>query len=69
MVTSIPFYSFKDFNFRRSVPFWAVLLVVVGVAAGVAISRRWCCFCCFARTPYPGYVIWLWNFRKARSPF
>ena len=28
MVTSVPFYSFKDINFRRSVPFWAVLVIV-----------------------------------------
>src|SRR3990167_9880499 len=27
MVSNVPFYSFKDINLRRSVPFWAVLLV------------------------------------------
>ena len=31
MVSNIPFYSFKDINFRRSVPFWALLLVVFAV--------------------------------------
>src|SRR3970282_1073624 len=30
MVSSVPFYSFKDINFRRSVPFWAMLLIVLG---------------------------------------
>src|SRR3990167_4006626 len=27
MVSNVPFYSFKDINLRRSVPFWAILLV------------------------------------------
>ena len=31
MVTSVPFYSFKDINFRRSVPFWAVLAIVLAL--------------------------------------
>ena len=29
MVSNVPFYSFKDINFRRAVPFWAILLVVL----------------------------------------
>jgi CDP-diacylglycerol--serine O-phosphatidyltransferase len=35
MVTNVPFYSFKDINFRKSVPFIAIFLIVL---AFVAIS-------------------------------
>jgi CDP-diacylglycerol--serine O-phosphatidyltransferase len=33
MVTNLPFYSFKEFNLKKAVPFW----VVAGFAAGLAI--------------------------------
>ncbi len=32
MVSNVPFYSGKDINVRRSVPFWAVVLIALGVA-------------------------------------
>ena len=31
MVSNLPFYSFKTFNLRRSVPFWAILLIVLAM--------------------------------------
>src|SRR3954465_333195 len=31
MVSNVPFYSFKDINLRRSVPFWAILLIVLAL--------------------------------------
>jgi CDP-diacylglycerol--serine O-phosphatidyltransferase len=31
MVSNVPFYSGKDINMRRSVPFWAVVLIALGV--------------------------------------
>ena len=33
MVTNVPFYSFKDVNFKRSVPF----IVIVAIALGIAV--------------------------------
>src|SRR6187455_3217570 len=33
MVTNLPFYSFKEFNLKKAVPFW----VVAGFAAGLAV--------------------------------
>jgi CDP-diacylglycerol---serine O-phosphatidyltransferase len=33
MVTNVPFYSFKDINFRRTVPF----IVAVAIALGIAV--------------------------------
>src|SRR5215210_3903769 len=31
MVVTLPFYSFKDFNLRKRVPFWVVPLVIGGI--------------------------------------
>src|SRR5690606_34867651 len=32
MVTNIPFYSFKDINFRRTVPFIFIVAIALGIA-------------------------------------
>jgi CDP-diacylglycerol--serine O-phosphatidyltransferase len=68
MVTSIPFYSFKDINFRRSVPFWAVLVIVLGLML-VSANPPMVLFLLFVAYAVSGYVLWAWNFRKSRSPF
>jgi CDP-diacylglycerol--serine O-phosphatidyltransferase len=67
-VTSIPFYSFKDINFRRSVPFWAVLVIVLGLML-VSANPPMVLFLLFVAYAASGYVLWAWNFRKSRSPF
>jgi len=68
MVTSIPFYSFKDINFRRSVPFWAVLVIVLGLML-VSANPPMVLFLLFVAYAVSGYVLWAWRFRKSRSPF
>jgi CDP-diacylglycerol--serine O-phosphatidyltransferase len=68
MVTSIPFYSFKDINFRRSVPFWAVLVIVLGLML-VSANPPMVLFLLFVAYAVSGYVVWAWKFRKSRSPF
>lgn len=68
MVTNIRFYSFKDLNFRRSVPFWAALLMVLSLLL-VSANPPLVLFGVFVAYSVSGYVYWLWNFRKARSPF
>jgi CDP-diacylglycerol--serine O-phosphatidyltransferase len=68
MVTSLPFYSFKDINFRRSVPFWAVLVIVLGLML-VSANPPMVLFLLFVAYAVSGYVLWVWNFRKSRSPF
>jgi len=68
MVTSIPFYSFKDINFRRSVPFWAVLVIVLGLML-VSANPPMVLFLLFVAYAVSGYVVWVWNFRKSRAPF
>ena len=32
MVTNVPFYSFKDLSFKRSVPFVVIVLIALGIA-------------------------------------
>jgi CDP-diacylglycerol--serine O-phosphatidyltransferase len=68
MVTSIPFYSFKDINFRRSVPFWAVLVIVLGLML-VSANPPMVLFLLFVAYAVSGYVVWAWSFRKSRPPF
>jgi CDP-diacylglycerol--serine O-phosphatidyltransferase len=68
MVTSIPFYSFKDINFRRSVPFWAVLVIVLGLML-VSANPPMVLFLLFVAYALSGYVVWAWSFRKSRAPF
>jgi CDP-diacylglycerol--serine O-phosphatidyltransferase len=68
MVTSIPFYSFKDINFRRSVPFWVVLVIVLGLML-VSANPPMVLFGLFVAYAVSGYVLWGWKFRKARRAF
>ncbi|MGH9578852.1 MAG: CDP-diacylglycerol--serine O-phosphatidyltransferase [Terriglobales bacterium] len=65
MVTSIPFYSFKDINFRRSVPFWAVLVIVLGLML-VSANPPMVLFLLFVAYAVSGYVLWVWRFRRSR---
>jgi CDP-diacylglycerol--serine O-phosphatidyltransferase len=68
MVTSVPFYSFKDINFRRSVPFWAVLVIVLGLIV-VSTYPALVLFGLFVAYSVSGYAVWLWNLRKRRTGF
>jgi CDP-diacylglycerol--serine O-phosphatidyltransferase len=65
MVTSVPFYSFKDINFRRSVPFWAVLIIVLALVL-VSANPPMVLFGLFVVYSLSGYVVWLWSLRKPR---
>lgn len=67
MVTNIPFYSFKDINFRRSVPFWAVLLVVLALVL-ISSDPPLVLFGLFVVYALSGYVMWLAKYRRS-SPF
>jgi CDP-diacylglycerol--serine O-phosphatidyltransferase len=66
MVSSLPFYSFKDFNMRKSVPFVVIFLIALffilisSYPPGVLFAL----FLCYAVS---GYVFWLVR-RKDRQP-
>ena len=66
MVVSIPFNSFKDFNLRRSVPFW-VTLVVVSVLLLISISPPVVLYLLALAYVLSGYVMWLLRLRRRRA--
>ena len=57
MVSNIPFYSFKDINLRRSVPFWTILLIVLGVIL-ISVNPPVILFLGFVAYSLSGYVYW-----------
>ena len=64
MVSNLPFYSFKDFNMRKSVPFLVIFLaalffiVISSYPPGVLFGL----FLCYSLS---GYALWLW--RRSRK--
>jgi CDP-diacylglycerol--serine O-phosphatidyltransferase len=64
MVVSIPFYSFKDFNLRKRVPFWVAPLVIGGITV-VASNPPMVLFLMFVAYSMSGYVMWV--IRRARK--
>lgn len=63
MVTNVPFYSFKDVNFRKSVPFIGVFLIALALAlVSIAPSRvLWPIFVLYGLS---GYVVYFWRLAK-----
>jgi len=67
MVSNLPFYSFKDFNMRKSVPFVAIVLAALffifisSYPPGVLFGL----FMCYALS---GYVLWVWRRRRKQPP-
>src|SRR5258706_16176931 len=57
MVVRLPFYSFKDFNLRKRVPFWAVLLIIGGITV-IAAKPAMVLFLMFVADSMSGYVMW-----------
>lgn len=65
MVTNAPFYSFKVFDRRRSVPF--VVLVAIMLAIGLAaLDPSRVLFGVFCVYGLSGYVIYAWRKAKGR---
>ncbi|MDF1483379.1 CDP-diacylglycerol--serine O-phosphatidyltransferase [Extensimonas sp. H3M7-6] len=60
MVTNVPYYSFKDFGGRRSVPF-VVLVVLALLIAIVSIEPATMLFVLFVGYALSGYVIYVWR--------
>jgi CDP-diacylglycerol--serine O-phosphatidyltransferase len=66
MVTNAPFYSFKDVNLRKSVPYMVVPLIVLAFVL-VSFDPPVVLFSLFLVYAVSGYVIWLWRWRAART--
>jgi CDP-diacylglycerol--serine O-phosphatidyltransferase len=64
MVSNVPFYSFKDINLRRSVPF-TVILVIVLCFVLISSDPPIALFLLFVAYGLSGYVYWFWKKRQA----
>ena len=67
MVTGVPFYSFKEFNLKRAVPFW-VMLALVGGLAVVSLRPAVVLFLACLAFSLSGYVLWCMGVRVRPSP-
>ena len=65
MVSNVPFYSFKDINLRRSVPFWAVLLIVLSLII-ISTNPPMVLFLLFVAYGLSGYLLWAWKRTRVR---
>ena len=64
MVTNVPFYSFKDVQMKKSVPFAAIVLIALGIAV-INIHPPIVLFGVFVFYGLSGYAVYAW--RKAKG--
>ncbi len=65
MVSNAPFYSFKDVNLKKSVPFIFVLALVL-LFALVSSDPPLVLFTLFVVYGFSGYGLWVWRWRRSR---
>ncbi len=65
MVTNVPFYSFKDINFKKSVPFIAIFLIVL-VFVAISSDPPKVLFGLFVVYGLSGYAVAVWHWGKGR---
>jgi CDP-diacylglycerol--serine O-phosphatidyltransferase len=65
MVTNVPFYSFKDINLKKSVPFWAALAIVAALTV-IATKPAVVLFLLVVAYSVSGYVQWVLKGRPGR---
>lgn len=65
MVTNIPFYSFKDVNFRKTVPFIAIVCIALGIAV-ITIHPPIVLFGIFVFYGVSGYGVYVWKRLKGK---
>ncbi|EGF30685.1 CDP-diacylglycerol-serine O-phosphatidyltransferase [Oxalobacteraceae bacterium IMCC9480] len=65
MVSNVPFYSFKDIHFRKSVPFIVAFLIMLGMVAVSSDPPKWL-FGLFVSYGLSGYVVYFWRLLKGK---
>ncbi|MGZ8341923.1 MAG: CDP-diacylglycerol--serine O-phosphatidyltransferase [Telluria sp.] len=65
MVTNVPYYSFKDVNFRKSVPFIVVFLIALALAL-VSIDPPKVLWPIFVLYGLSGYAVYFWRLAKGK---
>ena len=66
MVSNVRFYSFKEFNLRKSVPFIAIFLLAMSFVL-ISSYPAGVLFLIFMGYALSGYVLWLLDLRKPTS--
>jgi CDP-diacylglycerol--serine O-phosphatidyltransferase len=62
MVSNVPFWSFKEVNWKKRVPLWVILVCVIAISV-IASRPRSCCGRSSCRTRFSGYVMWAMGHR------
>ena len=65
MVTNVPFYSFKDVSFKRSVPFIVIVAIALGIAF-ITLHPPLVLFGLFVVYGTSGYAVYVWRRMKGR---
>jgi CDP-diacylglycerol--serine O-phosphatidyltransferase len=65
MVTNVPFYSFKDVSYKRSVPFIVIVAIALGIAI-INIHLPGALFGLFMAYGVSGYGVYVWKRMKGR---
>jgi CDP-diacylglycerol--serine O-phosphatidyltransferase len=65
MVTNVPFYSFKDVSFKRSVPFIVIVAIALAIAV-INIHPPAVLFALFVLYGTSGYGVYVWKRVKGR---
>ncbi|MGA0612676.1 CDP-diacylglycerol--serine O-phosphatidyltransferase [Caldimonas sp. KR1-144] len=65
MVTNVPFYSFKDVSFKRSVPFIVIVAIALGIAV-INIHPPTVLFGLFVIYGLSGYGVYVWKRLKGK---
>ena len=65
MVTNVPFYSFKDVSFKRTVPFIVTVAIALGIAV-ISFHPPFVLFALFVAYGLSGYGVYVWRRMKGR---
>ena len=70
MVSNVKFYSGKDINLRKSVPFRVLVIMVLSVVALMQVANNLpeLLFSLFAIYGASGYAMWAWAKLKKKPP-
>jgi len=60
MVTNVPFYSFKDVSFKRTVPFIVIVAIALGIAV-INLHPSGVLFSVFVTYGVSGYGVYVWK--------
>ena len=63
MVSNVPFWSFKEVNWKKRVPLWVILAVRDRHLDRSPRARRSCCSALFMSYALSGYVMWAMGHR------